>query len=120
MLGEEHPSTLTSMANLASTYRNQGRWKEAEELQAEELDICKRVLGQDHPDTLISMANLAHIFNGVAKEDEAITLIQECYERRKEVLGPDHPFTKSSADTLNKWRMERLRLDSSIERAGYE
>jgi hypothetical protein len=110
VLGAEHPDTLTSMANLASTYRNQGRWKEAEELQAEELDICKRVLGQDHPDTLISMANLALIFNGVAKEDEAIMLIQECYERRKEVLGPDHPFTKSSADTLNEWRMERLRM----------
>src|SRR3954469_21221439 len=29
-LGAEHPDTLTSMANLASTYRNQGRWKEAE------------------------------------------------------------------------------------------
>ncbi|KAI1026498.1 hypothetical protein LB504_013125 [Fusarium proliferatum] len=32
VLGEEHPDTLTSMANLASTYWNQGRWKEAEEL----------------------------------------------------------------------------------------
>ncbi|KAH6869558.1 hypothetical protein B0T10DRAFT_593531, partial [Thelonectria olida] len=32
-VGEEHPSTLTSMADLASTYRNQGRWKEAEELE---------------------------------------------------------------------------------------
>ncbi|KAF1811768.1 HET-domain-containing protein [Eremomyces bilateralis CBS 781.70] len=32
-LGPEHHSTLTSMAYLASTYRNQGRWKEAEELQ---------------------------------------------------------------------------------------
>ncbi|KAB5515379.1 P-loop containing nucleoside triphosphate hydrolase protein, partial [Coniochaeta sp. 2T2.1] len=52
LLGEEHPSTLTSMANLASTYWNQGRWKEAEELQAEELDICSRVLGDEHPDTL--------------------------------------------------------------------
>nr|POE96534.1 hypothetical protein CFP56_56584 [Quercus suber] len=26
-LGEEHPDTLSSMANLASTYRNQGRRK---------------------------------------------------------------------------------------------
>ncbi len=25
-LGADHPDTLTSMANLASTYRNQGRW----------------------------------------------------------------------------------------------
>ena len=31
-LGNEHPDTLTSMANLASTYRNQDRWHEAEEL----------------------------------------------------------------------------------------
>jgi hypothetical protein len=33
VLGEEHPSTLTSMANLASTFWNQDRWKEAEELE---------------------------------------------------------------------------------------
>ena len=29
VLGREHADTLTSMANLASAYRNQGRWKEA-------------------------------------------------------------------------------------------
>jgi hypothetical protein len=33
VLGDDHPDTLTSMANLASTYRNLGRWKEAETLQ---------------------------------------------------------------------------------------
>jgi hypothetical protein len=33
VLGEEHPDTLTTVANLASTYRNQGLWKEAEELE---------------------------------------------------------------------------------------
>jgi hypothetical protein len=30
--GADHPDTLTSMANLASTYRKQGRWEEAEKL----------------------------------------------------------------------------------------
>ena len=60
VLGNEHPSTLTSMANLASTYWNQGRWKEAEELEIQVIEIRKRVLGDEHPDTLISMANLAH------------------------------------------------------------
>jgi hypothetical protein len=54
-LGEEHPDTPTSMANLASMYRNQGRWKEAEELHAKELKVCKRLLGEEHPDTLINM-----------------------------------------------------------------
>jgi hypothetical protein len=32
-LGVDHPHTLTSMANLAATYRNQGRWDAAEELE---------------------------------------------------------------------------------------
>ena len=32
VLGVEHPFTLSSMANLASTYRSQGRLKETEEI----------------------------------------------------------------------------------------
>jgi hypothetical protein len=38
VLGVEYPSTLTSMANLASTYRDQGRWKEAEELEVQMME----------------------------------------------------------------------------------
>jgi tetratricopeptide (TPR) repeat protein len=61
VLGAEHPSTLTSMANLASTYRNQGRWKEAEELKVRVIQTRKRVLGEEHPETLTSINNLAII-----------------------------------------------------------
>jgi tetratricopeptide (TPR) repeat protein len=35
VLGKEHPSTLTSMNNLALVYRNGGRWDEAEKLEME-------------------------------------------------------------------------------------
>jgi hypothetical protein len=59
VLGDEHSSTLTSMANLASTYINQGRWKEAEELEVQVMETSSRVLGDEHPNTLTSMANLA-------------------------------------------------------------
>jgi hypothetical protein len=59
VLGEEHLDTLTSMANLASTYSNQGRWKEAEELEVQVMETRKRVLGEEHPSTLTSMNNLA-------------------------------------------------------------
>jgi hypothetical protein len=112
VLGVDHPDTLTSMANLASTYRNQGRWKEAEQLQAKELEICKRVLGVDHPDTLISMANLALIFRGQGQDEEALALMEDCVQKRKQVLGPKHPYTTSSQATLNEWRMEHLDLNS--------
>ena len=44
VLGQEHPDTLTSMANLTSTYGYQGRWKEAEELQVQVVEARKRVL----------------------------------------------------------------------------
>ena len=54
-LGQQHPDTLTSMANLASTYWNQGRWQEAEELEVQVMETSLRVLGQEHPDTLTSM-----------------------------------------------------------------
>jgi hypothetical protein len=58
-LGADHPDTLISMANLASTYRNQGRWVEAEGLEVQVVEISKTKLGVDHSSTLISMANLA-------------------------------------------------------------
>jgi hypothetical protein len=64
VLGDEHPNTLTSMANLASTYWNQGRWKEAEELQVLVTEARKSVLGEGHPDTLTSMVNLAYTLVG--------------------------------------------------------
>jgi hypothetical protein len=58
---------ITSMSNLTSTYRNQGRWKEAEELQAKELDICKRILGAEHPDTL---SDAGHVREQRSSADE--------------------------------------------------
>ncbi len=61
-LGADHPDTLTSMANLASTYWNQGRWEEAETLEVQVMETRKTKLGADHPDTLTSMANLASTY----------------------------------------------------------
>ena len=66
-LGQEHPSTLTSMANLASTFWDQGRWKKAKDLFVQVTETRKRVLGQEHPDTLTSMANLTLIRKDIAE-----------------------------------------------------
>jgi len=60
-LGAVHPSTVMSMANLASTYRNQGRWEEAEKLEVQ-VKTSKTKLGVDYPLTLTSMANLASTY----------------------------------------------------------
>jgi tetratricopeptide (TPR) repeat protein len=75
VLGAEHPDTLTSMNNLALTYRNQGRWKEAEELNVQVMEMRKRVLGTEHPDTLTSMNNLASTYQNLGKWKEAEKLL---------------------------------------------
>ena len=62
MLGAEHPDTLRSMANLALTYWDQGRWEEAEELEVQVMETMQRVLGAEHPDTLTAMGNLASTY----------------------------------------------------------
>ncbi|KAK2053477.1 hypothetical protein LY76DRAFT_524520, partial [Colletotrichum caudatum] len=39
ILGEKHPDTIYSMASLATTYHTQGRYKEAEKISLEVLEL---------------------------------------------------------------------------------
>ncbi|ESU10201.1 hypothetical protein FGSG_12516 [Fusarium graminearum PH-1] len=100
VLGEEHPDTLTSMNNLALTFLDQGRWKEAEELEVGVIEMRKRVLGEEHPDTLISMGNLASIFRNQGRWKEAEELQVGVMEIMKRVLGEEHPDTLISMNNL--------------------
>jgi hypothetical protein len=60
---EDHPDTLTSMNNLASSYSN-GQRKEAWGLREKSLEAREKMLGEEHPDTLMLMSNLAIISSG--------------------------------------------------------
>ena len=98
--GMKHPSTLTSMANLAVTYLHQGKYEEARELELEVLDLCNNVLGPEHPDTLISMGNLARTYADQGKYEEAFELELKVLDLRTKVLGPEHPHTLTSMNNL--------------------
>src|SRR3984957_8106013 len=100
VLGEEHPDTLMSMNNLASTYWNQGRSKEAEVLQVSVMETRKRVLGEEHPGTLVSMGNLASTYRNQGRWKEAEVLDVSVMETMKRVLGEEHPSTLDSMGNL--------------------
>jgi tetratricopeptide (TPR) repeat protein len=100
VLGVEHLDMLTSMNNLASTYRNQGRWKEAEELFVQVIETNKRVLGVEHPSTLTSMNNLASTYRNQGRWKEAEELFVQVIETNKRVLGVEHPETLTSMSNL--------------------
>jgi hypothetical protein len=59
VLGEKHPDTIWSMANLAATYHSQGRYGEAEPMKIKVLELRREVLGEEHPDSLQTMHDLA-------------------------------------------------------------
>jgi hypothetical protein len=58
VLGQEHPSTLTSMANLALTWRSRGYNVRAFLMMRNCFELRKKCLGVDHPDT-----NSSYILN---------------------------------------------------------
>jgi len=51
VFGGEHPETLTSILNLASTLQNLGWWKEAEEMGVMVMEMTTKVLGKEHVNT---------------------------------------------------------------------
>ena len=100
LFGEDHPDTLRSMSDLASTLWDQNRWKEAETLEVQVVEISKTKLGEDHPNTLTSMNNLALTYRKQGRWEEAETLMVQVMETRKRKLGEDHPDTLRSMSNL--------------------
>jgi hypothetical protein len=59
MLGDEHPSTLTSMANLAFTLQFQARHEKALALMKTCSQLRQLILGEQHRDTQTSLDALS-------------------------------------------------------------
>jgi tetratricopeptide (TPR) repeat protein len=88
------------MANLATSYRNQGRWKEAEELEVQVMETSMKVFGQEHQDTLTSMGNLASTYWYQGRWKKAEELQVQVMETFKRILGQEHPDTLTIMNNL--------------------
>ncbi|MER6059264.1 tetratricopeptide repeat protein, partial [Streptomyces albidoflavus] len=77
VLGEDHPSTLTSRNNLAYAYESAGDLGRAIPLYEQTLKDRLRVLGEDHPDTLTSRNNLAYAYESAGDLGRAIPLYEQ-------------------------------------------
>ena len=80
VFGEEHPDTLTTMDNLASSYDSLGRTKEAAEMQEKVLEARRRIQGEEHPDTLATMHNLASSYHSLGRTKEAAEMQEKVLE----------------------------------------
>jgi hypothetical protein len=68
VLGKEHPSTLTSMDNLAMVLKGQAKYERAEGMLRQAPRLRERMLGKEYPDTLRSMIYLAMVLKEQAEE----------------------------------------------------
>ncbi|MFT3875135.1 MAG: tetratricopeptide repeat protein [Propioniciclava sp.] len=100
VLGNDHPSTLTSRNNLAYAYQAAGDLSRAIPLYQQTLNERERVLGNDHPSTLGSRNNLAYAYQAAGDLSRAIPLYQQTLNDSERVLGNDHPDTLTSRNNL--------------------
>jgi tetratricopeptide (TPR) repeat protein len=99
-LGDEHPDTLRSMDNLASTLAEQGEGSLARALQEYVLEVQRRELGEDHPETLRLMNNLALTLADQGDHAGARALQEQVLAVLRSVLGEECPETLTSMNNL--------------------
>ncbi|RDW63506.1 hypothetical protein BP6252_11051 [Coleophoma cylindrospora] len=105
-LGEKHPSTLTSMSNLALVLDSQGKYTEAETMNSQTLELSEEVLGKKHPETLTTMSNLALVLNKQGKYTEAETMNRQTLELKEEVLALESQGKYTQAETMHRQTLE--------------
>jgi hypothetical protein len=94
------------MANLASTYGNQGRWDVAEELEVQVIETRKKKLGADHQDTLKSMNNTACTLKSLSREVDTVNLMRGCVQLCEQTFRANHPNLLSSLAVLAQWEVK--------------
>jgi tetratricopeptide (TPR) repeat protein len=99
-LGGEHPSTATSLNNIAELYRLMGRYEEAEPLYVRSLKISENHLGGEHPFTANSLNNIAALYYSMERYADAEVLLMRSITILEKKLGPNHPNTISSKRNL--------------------
>ncbi|KAH0556059.1 hypothetical protein GP486_006002 [Trichoglossum hirsutum] len=105
-LGPNHPSVLSSLAQLAVAFERQGKYETAEGMDRRVLAGREKMLGKEHPDTLTSVSNLAWTLESQGKYEAAEEMNRRALAGREKMLGKEHPDTLTSVSNL-AWILER-------------
>ncbi|KAJ7737792.1 hypothetical protein DFH07DRAFT_892912 [Mycena maculata] len=115
ILGDDHPDTLISMWNLATSYNHIHQPKKAEELLLVLLEKRKRTLGDNHLHTVQVMAEMSIVCNQLGQLQRAKELQVVVLKKYKEILGEDHPDTLRAMGNLAWLYLNLGQFHSSAE-----
>ncbi|MBO5285330.1 MAG: tetratricopeptide repeat protein [Clostridia bacterium] len=93
-LGEEHPTTIRALNNLASSYSNiqKDHQKALELYQLAYAQKCK-VLGERHPSTLTTLENMGVTYSLLRQWKKALDVLNDLYNYYLETYGKFHQNT---------------------------
>ena len=106
-IGESHTYTITSMNNLAISYRDLGQYDKEQPLREKVLQLHRAKLGEDHQSTINSMESLATNYLALGQYDKALALREKALQLRRAKLGEDH---LSTLDTMNNLAIAYVNL----------
>ena len=92
-LGDQHPTTLNSVINLALVLQDLGDLKGAEALCREALQGYREQAGARSMGTLFTIGNLADVLREKGELSAASAELGDTVAVAAEVLGPEHMFT---------------------------
>lgn len=90
ILGSVHPSSTTSVDNLAILLKSKGNHG-AEPLFRRALAIWEKAFGPEHPTTATGLANLASVLKSKGDYDAAEILYRRALAIQERAFGPEHP-----------------------------
>lgn len=104
--GNEHPSTLATVHNIASVYHGQGSYTEALERYERALAGYVQALGKDHPSTLDTVHNMADVYSSQGCYTKALEWYKRALAGYEQALGKDHPSTLTTAELVRSTQEE--------------
>ncbi|KAH6881067.1 hypothetical protein B0T10DRAFT_609259 [Thelonectria olida] len=118
-------SAITSLHMLGILYKDQGKFKEAEEMYERALEGYKKTLGPDHTSTLDTVNNLGLLYSDQGKFKEAEEMYERALEGYETALGRDHTSTLNTVGNLGLLYSDQGKFEEAeemYERAleGYE
>ncbi|KAJ5590205.1 hypothetical protein N7450_004177 [Penicillium hetheringtonii] len=97
---EDHPNTLGAKGAISAAFIEQGKLKEAEEIELPLLKSFEKTLGEDHQRTVFSVVKLGTIYSNMGRQEEALPYGIKAVETYQRTLGERHPYTIGSMYNL--------------------
>ncbi|KAL5803491.1 hypothetical protein ACOSQ4_031796 [Xanthoceras sorbifolium] len=98
--GKEHPSSVTHLLNLATSYSRSKNFVEAERLLRTSLMIMKKTLSPDDPSITFPMLHLGVTLYHLNQDEEAEQIVLEVLRTREKAFGKDSLPVGEALDCL--------------------